>query len=196
MAIEAKNPNARPVEYRTRIGTGEMISEQEKALVRGFPEGDKTVVMLGTVFGKAHGVSWRKNNFSDDIPASALMGIFEFIPSVIGRSILRAPALFLPASAQAIAVAAVSGGKPPPSVPKRGASVDAVGDVVLIEFEIGVRKDANAVGYAFVSNGKRELSQTDELAEMRAMLTSSTAKQIAAPVSDKQIDAPITGKRK
>src|SRR4051812_47455333 len=78
--------------------------------VHALPEGDKSIISLGTIFGKATGISCRHNPMDENVPAVALTGIFEAVPSDPNATALRGQRLFLPSSVQGIMVQAVLGG--------------------------------------------------------------------------------------
>jgi hypothetical protein len=172
-------------EYPPRLQMS-MLAPVRK-LAELIPEGDKDTYVVGYVFGEARGVSFRNNpNSTDDAPASALIGIFEGIPSyknidglpedlhVERRARLASGVCFLPPQAQETIVKAVLGAdandRPSNASIKRGQRNDRLGVVVPVNVEIGIRKSSSPVGYEWVVRGIANAVAQDPIERMRAAL--------------------------
>lgn len=196
-----------------------------KKIAQLIEEGDKETYVVGYVFGEARGVSFRNNpNSSDGEAASALIGVFEGIPSYEDmegmeegekcerRARVASGVLFLPTQAQATIVAAVlqndESPRPSNSDIKRGQRSDKLGVVVPISAEIGIRKSNSPVGYEWVVRGLANASAENPIERMRKQLGTDgdanlakivdhadKAPKLAAPAKPARADAKKSKKR-
>src|SRR6185312_7653860 len=65
-------------------------------VLASIPKGDRTVRVIGTVLGRASGISYRNNPNDPDVPTLAVTGQFEATPVDERAPIMVAPAIFLP----------------------------------------------------------------------------------------------------
>jgi len=205
----------RMMEYPSRLQMSMLAPV--KAIAAAIPEGDKEVRIVGYVMGEARGISYRNNpNDTDGLPAEALIGVFNGIPSYAPypgmvpeaasdlRAELASGVCFLPPQAQATIVRQVRGADGViPETPKRGKRIDQLGVVVPIAFEIGIRKSGSPVGYEWVTRGiarVQVMSPIDRMrqamglapdANMHAMIADGTLKRIVDKAdATPQIEAP------
>lgn len=143
------------------------------ALLTLDPKDTKTVAYLGAIYGKATGLSYRSNKYSEE-PSIALVGAFEAQPFDANAAVVRAPSLFLNAAVQAMLVKAMIGdGEHAVTVaPKLGKKVDVdLGKEMPVRCEIGItRAEGEGAGYRFIINMIGEQEKVDVLDQMRAEL--------------------------
>jgi hypothetical protein len=159
-------------------------------------EGDKEAHVVGYVFGKARGVSFRNNpNSADGEAAAGLIGAFEGIPSYVdldgltaaekceGRARLASGVCFLPPQAQATYVNAILKGmdaeRPANSTIKRGQRADVLGVECDINLEIAIRKSNSPVGYEWVVRGMGNVSAESPIERMRKALGTGPGADLA-----------------
>lgn len=160
------------------------------AMIKSMEKGDER--MIGTIFGKANGVSYRSNKFGD-APSKALIGTFEGVPLDPDMPSVRSSRAFLPNNIQSILIAAVEGENIdkkdiPKKAPPLGKGIDLEG-VKVVEFivEVGIRKIVTDEGekYEYICAMPSKPDEKDDLADMRAVALSimkrEAPKQLAAP---------------
>ncbi len=194
-------PNApalveRMMEYPSRLQMSMLAPV--KAIAAAIPEGDKEVRIVGYVMGEARGISYRNNpNDTDGLPAEALIGVFNGIPSFAPfpgmdpaagsehRAELASGVCFLPPQAQATIVAKVRGPDASiPETPKRGKRIDQLGVVVPIAFEIGIRKSGSPVGYEWVTRGIARVQAMSPIDRMRQAMGLKADANMAGLIAD------------
>ena len=176
------------IKVTTTLGVKDLAPKGLSAMLAGMSKGEE--MMIGTIFGKASGVSYRSNKFGEE-PAKALIGSFEGIPVDPDESTVAASRLFLPGNIQNLLVAQVEKAnivekERPKKAPPIGKGVDRVGtEVIEFAVQVGIKKIVTDDGdkYQFVVAMPRDPNVKDDLADMRkAVLTdmSKAPKRIAS----------------
>jgi hypothetical protein len=171
------------------MGVKDLAPRGLSAMLAGMEKGEE--LMIGTIFGKASGVSYRSNKFGEE-PAKALIGSFEGIPVDPDESTVAASRLFLPGNIQDLLVAQVEKGNVaekdrPRKAPPIGKGVDRTGsEVVQFAVQVGIKKIVTDDGdkYQFVVAMPRDPNVKDDLADMRKGVIadmSKAPKRISAP---------------
>ena len=159
----------RSVEMKAQMGAGDLGNIRE---IKDKLE-DKQEYWLGTIFGRARGLSYRANPQDPNTPSIALTGIFEGLPHDPDRALVRATRLFLPASVQGILVAAVRGDKKDAinKAPARGKAVEMAGNEIEVVVEVGIRRNTKTeIGFEYITAYKPRANEIDPLSEMRKSL--------------------------
>lgn len=162
-----------PWEPRNKFTSNEL---GDLSAVRKLPDGDKTIIPLGSVIGKVTGISYKFNPNNPEEPSIALNGMFEGIPADPKRAVIRSPRWFPPNAICKMIASAITKNQPMPKAArglKRGQSVDIQGaGTIPIAVEIGVRKTGTAIGYEYVTavHGNENADVADALADVRGLL--------------------------
>lgn len=185
-------------EPRNKFSAGDLGDAKQ---VHKLEDGDKTVMLLGTVYGKVTGMSYKFNPNNPEDPSIALNGIFEAVPADTSRSIIRAPRFFPPNAVAKLVAQAIVGDKSPDGISglQRGKSVDiaAEGGMIPLGVQIGVRKTGTAIGYEYVCEiAGDKLVKEDILADVRGQLQFDQRSRPALPPAGQKALAAPKGKGK
>lgn len=134
---------------------------------------DKDRHMLGTILGKATGLSYRHSKFSDDA-AVALTGYFEFIPTDADVPRVTATSLFLPSTVHAVIIKQIEGDRERPvsgNLKRSDKPLDiSMGVTVPIVAEISYSKTTGEGGRGYqyhVDIDTKAIKMEDLLADLR-----------------------------
>lgn len=156
---------------------------------------DGAELLLGTVLGEVRGLSYRHNPQDETKPSIALVGPFKFVPADPARDEIWSMRAFIPGAIHDSIVSSLETGgieaRPYKKSPARKEpAIDvALGGVLRLVLEIGVRKTSTAIGYEYVTrtSDRVPLEMNDPLASLSA---AAGIKTLAAPPKVAQLAGP------